>query len=115
MVVGDDDIVFVSGSEIDVVGVGSVDQDQFQFWVGGDVLCVDWCFVVDCDLCIVQLCGDFLWLVGGMQLQFVEGGVQGVYVQVVEVEGGMVEENGVQGMVYGRGFLVVVDGGCLVQ
>ena len=102
MAVGDDDTALASGSEIDVVGAGSADQDQLQLWAGGDAFRVDRRLVADRDPRTVQPRGDFLRLAGGMQLQLVEGGAQGAHVQVAEVEGGMVEENGAQGMAHGR-------------
>lgn len=77
MAVGDDDTALASGSEIDVVGAGSADQDQFQLWAGGDALRVDRRLVADRDPRTVQPRGDFLRLAGGMQLQLVEGGAQG--------------------------------------
>ncbi|MCY1507708.1 hypothetical protein D9M68_419920 [compost metagenome] len=82
------------GGEVDVVGAGGADQDQLQFRQGGNGGSVDQHLVADGNLCAPQAFQHIPVAGLVVQCEFAENLAQRTQVEVPEVEGGMVEEDG---------------------
>ena len=82
------------GLKVDVVGAGGGHQDQLEVRALLEHLGSDANLVADRHLCALQPLGHLLSLAAPVQDQFAERCAQRREVEVTEVEGGMVEEDG---------------------
>ena len=92
------DAMAAGGHQIDIVGAGGADQDQLQSGVGGHRGRVDHHFVGDRHGGALEPFGHLLRRGAGEQLQRVEAVAQRLQVQVAEVQGRVIEENGAGGV-----------------
>ena len=94
LAIADRDAVGTSGSEVDVVGAGSGDEYQLQLGAGGHGGGIDEDFVADGDGGTLEVFDHLVRQGLGVQLQFAETIAQRGEVEVAQVQGGVVEENG---------------------
>lgn len=94
LAVADGHAMGLGGAQVDVVGTGGGDQDQSQIRAGVECGGVQRHLVADGDLCTLQAFGDLIRRRMGVQGQLGEGLLHRLHVEVAEVEGSMVEEDG---------------------
>ncbi|MNF97089.1 hypothetical protein D3C84_799050 [compost metagenome] len=94
LAVADGHAMGAGGGEVDVIGAGGGDQDQLQLGAGGDGGGIDQDFVADGDGGALEAFDHLVRRGLREQLQFAETGTQRAEVEIAQVQGGMVEENG---------------------
>ncbi|MNI51393.1 hypothetical protein D3C73_1061190 [compost metagenome] len=81
------------GREVDVVGAGGGDQDQFQLGAGSDGGRVDLDLVGDGDAGALEVLDHLVGQGLVEQLQFAESFAQRAEIEIAQVQGWVVEEN----------------------